>query len=99
MTTINVGAQYESRTVEAGVRRVPSWVHTTRTLAYLARAYPERLLFINTSPFTQGTPQRFHLADIVEREDVVLNVVGPNPWLSCTWQARVHVEAGRLVVE
>jgi len=99
MTTINVGAQYESRTVDAGVRRPPSWVHSPRTLAYLARAYPERLLFINTSPFTQGTPQRFHLSDIAERDDVVLRVVGPNPWLYREWQARVHVEAGRLVVE
>jgi len=99
MTTITVGAQYETRTVVAGVRLPPSWVHSTRALTYLARAYPERLLFINYNPFTQGTPQRFHLTDIAEREDVVLNVVGPNPWLFREWSARVHVESGRLVVE
>jgi len=99
MTTIRVGAQYETRTVEAGVRRPPSWVRSPLALAYLARAYPDRLLFINTSPFTQGTPQHFHLSDIVEREDVVLKVVGPNPWLVREWSARVHVESGRLVVE
>lgn len=83
---LNVGAQYVG---EDGRKH---WLPSKRSLRLALTLQPDRVEFVQTSPFTQGFGQTFRADDARLREGdlpVELSVVGPNPWLDRRWYATV----------
>lgn len=101
MTIINVGVQFQDERYPTGWLPYPEWVRTKRALKELAKYEPETLRFLHTAPYRpEGLPRAFTVDEWnAQGPEVILKVVGPNPWLSRKWTATVTTSPKGLKIK